>query len=316
MRIFVNRAPIRNQPWGGGAQFTNNFFDYASDFGCVATNRLDASVGCILIQDPRPDQLGIGLNEIIEFKKQNPSVKIVHRVNECSARKGEDDSLPDSMDNLLRETSKYTDKTIFVSRWMGEGYHLRKDWYCKNTSVVVNGVNKNWFHPRDKFNNGKVNVVAHHWSDNTLKGHGVYADISGWADDGKLFTFTHIGRIKEQAAYQKGVVREVKTISKKNCIGPYFGQELGNRLGQYDVYISASKFDPGPNHILEALACGLPTYVLDEGGGCVEFAGTDHVYSTSEELEKILISGKYKPNSYIPDDWYTCIKKYIQEIKS
>jgi hypothetical protein len=31
-----------------------------------------------------------------------------------------------------------------------------------------------------------------------------------------------------------------------------FGKELGDELGKYDVYASASRFDPGPNHIIES----------------------------------------------------------------
>ena len=40
--------------------------------------------------------------------------------------------------------------------------------------VFVNGVKKDHFYPREKINNGKVNIVTHHWSSNELKGFDIY----------------------------------------------------------------------------------------------------------------------------------------------
>ena len=88
--------------------------------------------------------------------------------------------------------------------------------------------------------------------------------------------FTYIGR-------HRG------TFKNTRCIEPCTGVELSRRLQGHDVYISGSRFDPGPNHILEALAVGLPTYVHKDGGGAVEFAGTDHTFSNLSELEELIL---------------------------
>lgn len=250
------------------------------------------------MQDPRYSDLGISINEIIEYKRRNPSTKIIHRVNECDARKGTSD-----VDDLLRECSKYTDMTIFVSNWMMK-YHLAKGWNCKNYGVVINGVNHDHFKPNEKIKNGKINLVTHHWSNNMMKGFDIYDAVDEFVGENDGYTFTYIGR-------DQGKFKNTTTIS------PIFGKELGKILGKFDVYISGSRFDPGPNHILESLACQIPTYVHHDGGGAVEFAGPDHAFISIPELLDILRAQKFPTNSMETHIWKECIEQYhrvIQEI--
>ena len=61
--------------------------------------------------------------------------------------------------------------------------------------------------------------------------------------------------------------------------------------------MSASRFDPGPNHILESIACQIPTYVASDGGGAVEFAGKDHAFEDLDQLFRIIRSRSYVNNS-------------------
>jgi hypothetical protein len=112
------------------------------------------------------------------------------------------------------------------------------------------------------------------------------------------FTFTYIGR-------ERGSFKNTKIIK------PLFGNELGEELGRYDVYVSASRFDPGPNHIIESLSSEIPTYVHHQGGGCIEFSGDDHVYSSINHLLNILSSKSYTKNDFWhPGSWEECIEKF------
>jgi glycosyltransferase involved in cell wall biosynthesis len=86
---------------------------------------------------------------------------------------------------------------------------------------------------------------------------------------------------------------------------------LGEELGKHDVYVSGSRFDPGPNHVLEALACGLPTYVHQNGGGAVEFAGEDHTYEDWKQLEQVLTGPTFTANSFVPPEWNDCVQQYV-----
>ena len=294
MKILMNRKP-RHGPWGGGNHFVKAFYECGEKLGHEIVSQFSDDIDIIFMQDPRYDDLGISINEIIKYKQWKPNTQIVHRVNECDARKNTGD-----MDRLLRECSKYTDKTIFVSEWMKE-YHLSKGWACQNVDVIINGVNQDIFKPNKKIDNQKVNIVAHHWSNHPMKGFDIYEEIDKLVEDSDDFTFTYIGR-------------ENDTFKNTKIIAPLFGEDLGQELGRYNFYISASRHDPGPNHILEALACKIPTYVHVDGGGAVEFAGQSHVYNTTQELINILQKKEYHKNEFDLSTWDECISKVYEYV--
>ncbi len=134
-----------------------------------------------------------------------------------------------------------------------------------------------------------------------MKGFDVYEAIDRFVGENPGFTFTYIGR-------------ELGTFKNTEVIPPLSGRNLGYRLADHDVYVSGSLWDPGPNHILEALACGLPTYVVKDGGGAVEFAGESHAYSTVDELLRILKEKRFVHNEFIPYTWDDCMEKYLNVI--
>jgi len=195
--------------------------------------------------------------------------------------------------------------TIFVSNWM-KNYFLERGWACKNNHVLYNGVNLEHFKANEKLNNGKINLVTHHWSNNRMKGFDVYEEIDRFVSNNDKYTFTYIGR-------------ELGTFKNTKLVPPLFGEKLGQELGKYDAYISASKYDPGPNHILESIACNIPTFSHVEGGGCCEFTGKDFVYSNFKELlkkiENIRINKDRSKNNFKVYSWEESIENVIKVIK-
>ena len=135
-----------------------------------------------------------------------------------------------------------------------------------------------------------------------MKGFDVYDKIDEFVGENDNFTFTYIGR-------ENGTFKNTKVVR------PLFGEALGRELGRYDLYISASKYDPGPNHILESLACKIPTYVHENGGGCVEFAGENMCFTNFEQLLNIIFSKKYENNTLDPDSWEDCLDAYFEIIE-
>lgn len=295
MKFLLNRKPVEG-PWGGGNHFLKGFIEEANRRGHEIVFGVEMGIDAIYLHDQRPDELGVSINEAIQYKTYFPGTLVIHRVNECDDRKG-----TVGVDDMLRETSKYTDFTIFVSNWMKE-YHVNKGWNCNSTTVFLNGVKKNHFFPREKINNGKTNIVTHHWSNNDLKGFDIYNEIDEWVSSNPDFTFTYIGR-------EQGGFKNTKVIP------PLFGKDLGEELGKYDVYISASRHDPGPNHVLESLACEIPTYARVDGGGSVEFAGQDHTFSSMQDLEAILLNKQYKKNTMCPEDWSDRMKLLFDQLE-
>lgn len=304
-KLLVNRTPLRNQAWGGGNLFVTALCDIAPKHGLQVVHQLEPGIDIIFLMDPRPGNTGVSINEAFSYKQcqgmlsaSGVPVKIVHRVNECDARKGTND-----VDHMLRLTSKCVDDTVFVSNWMKDYHVAHSDYAGGCHHVIYNGVDASHFRPNDTQPvENKVKIVAHHWSDNPLKGQDVYEAIDklvGKKPDS--FEFTYIGRHKCR-------------FNNTRVIPPLFGQTLGDELRKHNVYVSGSRFDPGPNHIIESISCGLPTYVHADGGGAVEFAGKSHVYDSIDDLEKILLSKAFAPNENKFDSWECVVDRYMSVI--
>lgn len=304
MKVYINRFPIHG-PWGGGNMFVKAFHEHVPGMGheVVPPDSMNIAPDAILLAGLDNDGQGISVDQAIMYKAMMESygrdVKLVLRVNENDARKG-----TDHVDAMLLKLAGHIDGTVFVSKWLQE-YFRERGWPCSNQAVIVNGVDREVFKPQPKLANGKLNIVAHHWSDNRMKGADIYEAIDEFVGrHPDKYAFTYIGRHKCSFKHT-AVVR------------PLFGKKLGEELGKHDIYVSASVADPGPNHILEALACGLPTVVDRRGGGCVEFAGFDHAFRDWNELEGCLMGHGWGPNTaFAPGDWPTCIREYIDFLEA
>ena len=296
MKIFINRRLV-DGPWGGGNKFVRAMLEHAPKFNHIVTNNLmEADIDIVHIQGLRSDSLGVDVNKILIHKKESrPNIKGVHRVNDMDL--GRHDHLPWRKRACL-QTSAHTDATVFVSEWTKE-YFIKEDWRCDNTHVIYNGVDKEVFQPRKKLDNNKINIVTHHWSNNQGKGFEIYEKIDKFVKDNRDFNFTYIGR-------------ERGTFENTNVVSPLFGAELGEELSKYGLYISASEYENCPNHILESLACDIPTYACSLGGASLKLVGEDHVFDNWDELQKIILSKEYIKNTYVPSSWEECMKEYFE----
>ncbi len=282
----MNRKYVKG-PWGGGNLFVKAFVEEMTKFGHEVIHKFEDKIDVIFIQDPRYDELGISFNEALQYKRYFPNTILVQRVNECDARKNTND-----IDSMLRECSQHIDHTFFVSNWM-KIYHVDRGWKCQNNSVIVNGVD-DFFKPQSKINNGKINIVTHHWSNNLLKGFDIYDRIDNELSHRNDITFTYIGRDRN-------------TFKNTKLISPLYGQDLARELGKYDVYISASRWDPGPNHVIEAIACEIPTYVHEDSGGGRDFAGDDHTFKDWDHLVDLIDKKSFSQNLFKTRSWEDCI---------
>ena len=111
-KLFLNRKPV-DGPWGGGNLFVKAVCAEAYKYGYEVFFELVPNLDVIFMHDPRPGNTNISVNEIAQYKSAFPKTKVVHRVNECDARKG-----TQGVDSLLRASSAIADDTVFVSSWM------------------------------------------------------------------------------------------------------------------------------------------------------------------------------------------------------
>ena len=302
MQVHMNRR-IHLGPWGGGNLFVKAFHELADGYPNVQNllntdGRINPDV--ILCVGLENDGQDMGVEQAIFYKMYvKPECKVVLRVNENDARKG-----TEHMDPALVSISQHLDGTVFVSKWLQQ-YFNERGWACKNQTVIYNGVDQEIFRRRDAIPNDKNNIVAHHWSDNRMKGADIYEKLDEFVGANPGYTFTYIGRHKCDFKHTK-------------VIRPLAGKALGEELSKYDVYVSASRFDPGPNHVLEALACGMPTFVHKDGGGAVEFAGSDHAYQDWDQLKQWLTASAWAGNDSAIrlSTWQECVQEYIDFLEA
>ena len=112
MKILINRDVVEG-PWGGGNKFVRAFYEYGKANGHKVVNKFERDIDVIFLQDPRPNELGIGINEAYAYCQMSRKTKLVQRINECDARKD-----TKHMDKMLRACSQVLSHTVFVSNWM------------------------------------------------------------------------------------------------------------------------------------------------------------------------------------------------------
>lgn len=269
MKIYFNRKPVSG-PWGGGSKILSSIVEECQLRGyqvffeeqLLTTPNINLLV-CI---DPRQNQ-HIGFNHLLEYKKIFNS-KIVQRVGDLGTH-----GKPDLLD-LLKKTTELSDTLIFPSNW------AKKYLNSKNSSqhVIKNAPLQQFITKKDIYKDftQKINLVTHHWSNNSNKGFDLYKKLDNFCIKSDKFTFTYIGRMPAD-------------ISLSNCIPPLDINGLINELPNHHIYITASLLEAGANHVLEAMAMNLPVLYHEQGGSINEYCQKNGFsYGSIDELIFIL----------------------------
>jgi glycosyltransferase involved in cell wall biosynthesis len=277
--ISFNMKPVKG-PWGGSSPFVHQLAALLKAWGCRICFDLRPGVDVIMLIDPRKaSNKPYDVEDILAYRSRNPGVKVLHRVNECDARKG-----TDFMDDLLEHSSTVADETVFISEWLRD-YFVGK-WFDESRahSVIYNGADPLIYHPfaRRRLDPEKpLRVITHHWSNHWMKGFDVYQDIDEQIADGRLenVQLVVVGRWPEDLRWKTAETH-----------APCTGKKLARILRTADVYVTASKREPCGMHHVEGAQCGLPLLYHEDGGGINE-AGrkygigfTDDVAAAIEQM--------------------------------
>ena len=90
-----------------------------------------------------------------------------------------------------------------------------------------------------------------------MKGFDIYERLDQLLDTDpfkNFFEFTYIGNMPVGVSFKNATV-----------IAPTWGVKLASLLKQHHVYVTAARHEPGPNHCVEGLRCGLPVLYLKSG---------------------------------------------------
>ena len=294
---------------GGGNFFVQNLKDYLINLNYNVVFTLQPNIDIILVTDPRKNpNFGkqYSIDDIIQYKNNNPQVKILHRVNECDIKR----EIQSNLEPLLVKTMKVADYVVFVSSWLKD-YYINKYKLNIKSCAILNGCNHKHFFPskEPKFKD-KIKIITHHFSWNYLKGFHIYNELDKILPKLENIEFTYVGNYNEKYKPQ-----HIKLLPC-TC-----GMELGDIIRQHDIYLTATQNEPGAMHYLEAQSCGLPILFCKGGGGVKEICdNVGEEFSNIEQMLEKLNKIKNNYNDYVDKiDYYflsseRCCKEYLKII--
>lgn len=264
MKIYINRKPITG-PWGGGAKTVNKLWNVLTARGHEVVGKIADDIDVIFCFDPRPNHNGEWYQTFIDYREKNPKTKIIQRVGDLGTH-----SKPD-LTNLVKQTLSMSDYFIFPSKWAHDwiGYE------GKNFSIIDNAPMDIFYEKRREHSNlrDEVSIVTHHWSTNPKKGFNLYKKFEQWCKDNK-YSFHYIGQLPNNVKFEK----HIKPVS---------ADILSQVLPTFDIYLTASEEEAGANHVLEAMASGLPIVYKNSGGSIVDYCSEyGEGYDSFDELTK------------------------------
>ena len=111
--VAFNMRPVSG-PWGGSSVYVHQMQRFLEFKGYKVVYDLRPGIDVIVIMDPRDDLQfkAFGLGDIEAYKSKYPSVRVLHRINECDERKG-----TDFMDEALKVGNGLADATILNAVW-------------------------------------------------------------------------------------------------------------------------------------------------------------------------------------------------------
>ena len=262
MKIYINREPIHG-PWGGGAKTVNKLVSVLKDKGHEVVFKLGPNIDKIFCFDPRPNNYGESIFNLLEYKKNN-STKIIQRVGDVGTH-----GKPE-LTKLVKMNLNEVDHLIFPSKWAKD----KIDFVGDNCDIIFNAPMKEFYNDRQSRESTMPvpTIITHHWSTNPKKGFKVYEEFDKYCQLTGLFEFYYIGQIPQSCRF-------------KNYHPPLNASDLTQVLPKFDIYLTASEEEAGANHVLEAMASGLPVVYINSGGSIPEYCdGFGRQYSNFSEL--------------------------------
>jgi glycosyltransferase involved in cell wall biosynthesis len=268
MRINIIYT-IQEGPYGGGNQFLK---------------ALKKSFESNDAYTDDPDQADVflfnsfqNLRQALKYKKKYPDKIFVHRLDgPISLYRN---SPNHSIDRLIFEVNNFiADATIFQSDFsLQANKDLGMD-FNQTSKVIFNAPDNSIFYPNSRkdhdFKNRKLKLISVSWSSNMMKGFDVYQYLDKNLDFSK-YDYKFVGN----SPLKFDNIRQMP---------PQDSPAVADLLRGSDIYITASKKDPCSNSLIEALSCGLPAVVLNDGGHPELIGqGGEKFDSPAEAVEKI-----------------------------
>lgn len=185
----------------------------------------------------------------IRLSKMWTKCVVVHRVDGWPPLYGRTDGI----ERRLRKINRLADLTIHQSQW---ARRIAVEHGLQDGPVIYNPVDTELFTPegprRDLSTESGPHVAVVSWSTNPLKGAEAVYRIALATPNVyfRLFgRFEHVPRTNNICAIHGSVPHAALPFELRSC----------------DALLTMSQYEACPNHVLEAMACGLPVLYLDSG---------------------------------------------------
>jgi glycosyltransferase involved in cell wall biosynthesis len=244
LKISIVYEPVSNA-WGGGNQFLKALKKQFSLDGCYENSIRDADV---LIFNSHHN-----LNEMLRLRIKYPNKIFIHRIDGPIVNYRGGSNVLDLL--IYKFNSFISHGTVFQSRYSKNSSFNLGMKHPLHMSTIFNAPDPNLFNKRGKCEfllNRKTKIIAVSWSANIRKGFDVYKWIDNNLDFSR-FDFVFVGN----SPIHFNNIQQIKPLNS---------QDLAVLLKNSDIYITASQKDPCSNSLIEALHCGLPSIVLEDGG--------------------------------------------------
>ncbi len=281
MKVHISYNFIED-PWGGGNQFLKAL---RKQFEGQGFHERDADKADLILFNSHHN-----LERCLDIKRRYPDKAIVHRIDgPISLVRGKDREV----DEIIRLFNHlFGDGIIFQSNWCMRQNKENFNIHAKYETVIHNAPDNEIFNKNGKteFDPNRVKFIASSWSPNWRKGFEYYQFLDENLDFAK-YDLTFVGNSPVE-------FKNVKHIR------PVPTEKLAEIMKEHDIFITASQKDPCSNILIEALSCGLPAVVLNDGGHPELLKGGGELFTTTEELiakiEKVTANYSYY-QSRIPE---------------
>ena len=292
MKISIN-APLFDQPYGGGMGFLKIIKKYLESQGAEVINHLASDDIQIILHLNVTYTFQYTFYAAWIYKLTHPKCVIIHRVNDSGLHRSNE-----CMNHLINQCSRYSDFIVYNSDWLWSVMYPKLK-MAKPWKIIYNGADSDIFNNRGKkkwCKSTKLKIVTHHWSSNYHKGHDIYKKLDSMLGEqkyGNLFEFTYIGNFPSKISY--------KNI---RILNPMDAHNLGKELKKNHIYLSASRNEAGPMHVVEGALSGLPLLYIRSGATPEYCSGYGVEFDADSFAEKLLeIRNNY-------DLYYDNIKAY------
>lgn len=256
-KISFNTRHIEG-PYGGGNQFASALEAHLKAHGHTVYRELVPGLDAILILTAKysPQTMAYPPSAIADYIETSPNTVVLHRINTCDEPRGT--NLGDN--EAILAANRLADDTVFVSDFVKRVFIRHGFDATKPHSVILNASDPAIFNPEGRavWRDGeKMRIVTHHWSTNYMKGFDIYERLDlllAQSPYREMFEFTYIGN--------QSISVDFKHV---RVLPPMQGHELARELKRHHLYLTGARHEPGGNHYIEAVQCGLPVLYLDSG---------------------------------------------------